>query len=300
MKICSLLPSTTEIVCALGLEEELVAITHECDFPASILDKPVVTRSLIDHSNSNSSEINTHISEALHNGSGIYEIITPVLDESGADIILTQELCEVCAVSYSDVEKSIRQINGNQKILSFEPNDLNGILESIEQIGHHTNTAELASKVTSKLKSRIEKVKTKSNVISQTPKVLAMEWLTPPFIGGHWVPEMIQLAGGINVIGEITSPSREITWEEALDAEPDIVILMVCGFDLDTTIKEFKTSKTGPFWKKYSGQIYATDGSAYFSRPGPRIVDGLEILSEIIHPKYFPKQSPENAWKQLA
>ena len=169
MKICSLLPSTTEIVCALGLEEELVAITHECDFPASILDKPVVTRSLIDHSNSNSSEINTHISEALHNGSGIYEIITPVLDESGADIILTQELCEVCAVSYSDVEKSIRQINGNQKILSFEPNDLNGILESIEQIGHHTNTAEMASKVTKTLKSRIEKVKTKSK--SKTPLV---------------------------------------------------------------------------------------------------------------------------------
>ena len=300
MKICSLLPSTTEIVCALGLEEELVAITHECDFPTSILDKPVVTRSLIDHSNSNSSEINTHISEALHNGSGIYEIITPVLDESGADIILTQELCEVCAVSYSDVEKSIRQINGNQKILSFEPNDLNGILESIEQIGHHTNTVEMASNVTKKLKSRIEKVKTKSNVISQTPKVLAIEWLTPPFIGGHWVPEMIQLAGGINAIGEVTSPSREITWEEALDAKPDIVVLMVCGFDLDTTIEEFKTSKTGPFWEKYSGQIYATDGSAYFSRPGPRIVDGLEILSEIIHPKYFPKQSPENAWKQLA
>ena len=300
MKICSLLPSTTEIVCALGLEEELVAITHECDFPESILDKPVVTRSLIDHSNSNSSEINTHISEALHNGSGIYEILTPVLEQSGADIILTQELCEVCAVSYSDVEKSIREIKGHQKILSFEPNDLNGILESIEQIGHHTNAIKVASTVTNELRDRIKKVKSKSDLISQTPKVLAIEWLSPPFIGGHWVPEMIELAGGVNVIGEVTSPSREITWAEASDADPDIVILMVCGFDLNTTIEEFKTSKTGPFWENYSGKIYATDGSAYFSRPGPRIVDGLEILSEIIHPEDFPKKSPANAWLQLS
>ena len=300
MKICSLLPSTTEIVCALGLEKNLVAITHECDFPNTILDKTVVTRSLIDHSNSNSQEINTHISEAMHKGSGIYEILTSALEDSGADIILTQELCEVCAVSYSEVEKSIREIKGNQKVLSFEPNDLNGILESIEQIGHHTNTESIASDLTNNLKDRIRKVKSKTDLIKQRPKVLAIEWLSPPFIGGHWVPEMVELAGGSNVIGKVTSPSREITWDEASDANPDIVVLMVCGFDLGKTIAEFKTTNTGEFWDNYSGKIFATNGSAYFSRPGPRIINGLEILSEIIHPTIFPKNSSQDDWIQLS
>ena len=299
MRICSLLPSTTEIVCALGLKENLVGITHECDYPQEISDVRVVTKSLIDHSGSSSQEINRHISEALHSGSGIYAIDNESLEFTNPDLILTQELCEVCAVSYSQVEESVRTLSGNQTVLSFEPSNIGGILDSIIRIGKQTNTESNAKTLVNKSRERINAVRSKSSDSLRKPRVLGLEWLEPPFIGGHWVPEMIEIAGGSPALGEKEAPSREITWEQALASSPEIIVLMVCGFDLKRTVKEFNLLSESEFWKKYDGEIYAVDGSAYFSRPGPRIIDGIEILGEIIHPGIFQRTKEPNAWMKI-
>ena len=299
IRICSLLPSTTEIVCALGLKENLVGITHECDYPRDISEIQVVTKSLIDHSGSSSLEINRHISEALHSGSGIYAIDNESLELTNPDLILTQELCEVCAVSYSQVEESVRTLSGNQTVLSFEPSNIEGILDSIIQIGKQTNTEPNAKSLVTEAHGRIDTVKSKCSNSPRKPRVLGLEWLEPPFIGGHWVPEMIQIAGGTPALGDQEAPSMEITWEQALTSSPEIIVLMVCGFDLERTVEEFNLLSESEFWKKYDGDIYAVDGSAYFSRPGPRIIDGIEILSEIIHPNIFQRKTEPNAWMKM-
>ena len=299
IRICSLLPSTTEIVCELGLKENLVGITHECDYPAEIRDVQVVTKSLIDHTGSTSSQINTHISEALHKGSGIYAIDNEALSKVDPNIILTQELCEVCAVSYSMVEESVRTLRGNQKILSFEPSNLEGILDSILQIGKQTNTESKASSIVGQAHSRLDFIKSQSLKSSAKPRVLGLEWLDPPFIGGHWVPEMIEIAGGTPALGKHEEPSRQVTWEEVSKSSPEIIVLMVCGFDLVKTIEEFDLLKESDFWKTYDGKIYAVDGSAYFSRPGPRIIDGVELLGEIINPNIFSRKTDSNAWRKI-
>jgi len=299
MRICSLLPSTTEIVCSLGLRDSLVGITHECDYPPGINKVPVVTESLIDHTDSTSIEIDRHISAAIHSGSGIYKIKTDVLKTSRPDLILTQELCEVCAVSYSMVEASVKELKGQQTVLSFEPIKLEGIFDSIEKIGTFTNSEDVSKPLLKDLRSRVSNVQKKVTDAQDMPHVLGLEWLDPPFIGGHWVPEMIESAGGIDVIGLREEPSREIKWQDAIKSSPEIVVLMVCGFDLNKTIAEFRPARTGVFWDNFNGSIYAVDGSSYFSRPGPRIVDGLEILAEIFHPALFPRKHSEDDWIKI-
>ncbi|MEC8891575.1 MAG: cobalamin-binding protein [Chloroflexota bacterium] len=299
MRICSLLPSTTEIVCSLGLRDSLVGITHECDYPPGISNVPVVTESIIDHTNSTSIEIDRHISAAVHSGSGIYSIKDVVLNASKPDLILTQELCEVCAVSYSMVESSVKELKGKQTVLSFEPTNLEGIFESIERIGHFTNVDDISKPLVKDLRSRVSHVAKRAAVANEKPHVLGLEWLDPPFIGGHWVPEMIGSAGGKDVIGLSEKPSRQISWQEASASNPEIVVLMVCGFDLSKTVAEFCSAKIGPFWDNFEGSIFAADGSSFFSRPGPRIVDGLEILAEIIHPELFPRRHSEDDWVKM-
>jgi len=299
IRICSLLPSTTEIVCDLGLKDNLVGITHECDYPAEIRGVEVVTKSLIDHTGSTSGQINTHIVEALHKGSGIYAIDNEALNRVNPNIVLTQELCEVCAVSYSLVEESVRTLSGDQKILSFEPSNLEGILDSILQIGKQTNTESTAHSIIDKAHSRLDFVKSQTLKSTETPRVLGLEWLDPPFIGGHWVPEMIEIAGGTPALGKREEPSKQVSWEEVWKSSPEIIVLMVCGFDLAKTIEEFYLLSESEFWKTFEGEIYAVNGSAYFSRPGPRIIDGVEILGEILNPDIFGREKGPNAWKKI-
>ena len=299
IRICSLLPSTTEIVCDLGLKDNLVGITHECDYPAEIRGVEVVTKSLIDHTGSTSGQINTHIVEALHKGSGIYAIDNEALNRVNPNIVLTQELCEVCAVSYSLVEESVRTLGGDQKILSFEPSNLEGILDSILQIGKQTNTESTAHSIIDQAHSRLDFVKSQTLKSTETPRVLGLEWLDPPFIGGHWVPEMIEIAGGTPALGKREEPSKQVSWEEVWKSSPEIIVLMVCGFDLAKTIEEFYLLSESEFWKTFEGEIYAVNGSAYFSRPGPRIIDGVEILGEILNPDIFGREKGPNAWKKI-
>ena len=303
MRICSLLPSATEILFSLGLGDQLVAVTHECDYPTEAARLPSATHSALDQMGRSSREIHRHVSRARHEGSSIYYLDQKLLEKLDPDLILTQELCQVCAVSYSEVRKAVRLLEGERKVVSLEPTTLEGVLETIERVGQLTGVADRAAQLLEKLRERICRVKLEVDGTPSRPRVLAMEWLDPPFAGGHWVPEMIRLAGGDDKLGREAKPSFEVSWENIASYDPEVVILMPCGFDLERTVSESRQTPPPEQWFHLTAirqrQMYAVDGSAYFSRPGPRLVDGLEILAEILHPERFPRRSSSRAWKRL-
>ena len=303
MRICSLLPSATEIVYSLGLGDRLVAVTHECDYPSVAASLPAITRSAIDHTGSSSGEIHTHVSRSLHSGSSIYDLDQELLQKLDPDLVLTQELCEVCAVSYGQVQKAVRLLKGERKVLSLEPTSLRGILDSIQEVGEVAGVAASAAAVVQGLQDRIDRVASTAEGASTRPRVFAMEWLDPPFVGGHWVPEMIRLAGGTDGLGREGHHSTVASWERIADYNPEIVVFMPCGFDLERNLQEMSRTSFPEPWRRLeavrSGNIYGVDGSAYFNRPGPRIVDGLEILAEVLHPDLFPRTKPPQAWRRM-
>ena len=303
MRICSLLPSATEIVFTLGLGDQLVAVTHECDYPPEAARLPAITRSAIDHTGSSSRDIHAHVTRYVHGGSSIYHIDQDLLQGLSPDVILTQELCEVCAVSYSEVQRAVRSLQGEREVLSLEPTSLGGILETIDEVGRLTGVPDRASEVVWQARQRIDEVASVAQRASAQPRVLALEWLDPPFIGGHWVPEMVRLAGGRDGLGREGLPSSQVSWDHIADYNPEVAVLMPCGFSLERTVEEMGRTLLPKQWHNLaavrSNRVYAVDGSSYFNRPGPRIIDGLEILAEIIHPELFPRSKPPKAWRHL-
>ena len=302
-RICSLLPSATEIVFVLGLDERLVGVTHECDFPEAARRLPVVTRSVLGHEVRDSRDIHRHITTALHEGSSLYVLEQGLLERLDPELILTQELCDVCAVSYALVEEAVLRLEGKRQVLSLEPTNLGGILSSIEQVADATGVPDRATTVVSALRRRIEAVSAEAGDVAAGPRVLAVEWLDPLFTAGHWVPEMIRLAGGRDVLGVEGRPSTQVAWSRAVDGDPDVIVLMPCGFTLEQTVDEAARLRFVEEWSRRTARtpnVYAVNGSAYFNRPGPRIVDGLEILLEIIQPHRSPVRWEGTAWQRLA
>jgi iron complex transport system substrate-binding protein len=303
LKICSLLPSATEIVFALGLGDQLVAVTHECDFPPEAAGLAVVTRSTLDHGTRDSHAIHQHISQALHDGSSIYTLDQELLERLNPDIILTQELCDVCAVSYDVVQQAVHRLAGKRTVLSLEPTSLDGILATIMQVGEAIGHRDRAAALVSELRQRIDRIVAIVQDAPRRHRVFAMEWLEPPFTAGHWVPGMIRLAGGHDDLAREGSPSSRTEWSRIADYDPEVVVLMPCGFTLARTLEELAQVTLPAEWPRLravrSGEVYAVNGSAYFNRPGPRIVDGLQILAEILHPTLFPRMMPGEAWRKL-
>ncbi|MEO7910966.1 MAG: cobalamin-binding protein [Roseiflexaceae bacterium] len=309
MRIVSLLPSATEIVCALGLSEALVGVTHECDYPPIARSRPIVTRSLLDHSGSTSEEIDHSVSQRLRDGLSLYELDYALLAQIAPDLVLTQALCEVCAVAYGDVERAIRDISAGgdalaPHVLSLEPNGLEDILATIEYVGAAAGVAAHAATLVSALRVRIERVRARTALAERRPRVACLEWLDPTFGPGHWLPELVELAGGRSGLGVAHCDSRRVAWEDVIAFAPEVIIVTPCGFDLRRTIEEAAQvlpSRNG--WAALpavrQGRVYAVDGNAYFSRPGPRIVDSLELLAELIHPELCAGWGPRNAWQPL-
>jgi iron complex transport system substrate-binding protein len=239
----------------------------------------------------------------VHGGSSIYVLDQDLLERLNPDLILTQELCDVCAVSYDVVETAVHRLEGHRTILSLEPTSLDGILETLKQVGEAAGAQKRTAAVVRELQQRIDRVATRAQTASGCPRVFAMEWLDPPFTAGHWVPEMIRLAGGRDELAREGSPSSQTTWSRITDYDPAILVLMPCGFTLARTGEEFARVTLPDEWPGLdavrAGHVYAVNGSAYFNRPGPRIVEGLEILAEIIHPELFPRTMPPEAWQRL-
>jgi iron complex transport system substrate-binding protein len=298
MRIISLLPSTTEIVCALGLADDLVAVTHECDYPPVARTKPAVTASALDAA-SNSATIDRLVAGSIHDHRAIYSLDEDLLRELRPDLILTQELCDVCAVSYSDVQKAARILpDGDTTIVSLEPLTLDDILATISLVGRLTTREEQAGALVAGLRARIARVAEVAATATTRPRVYCMEWIDPPFRAGHWIPELARLAGGEELLGHEGVPSTRTTWEEIAAAAPDVVVAMPCGFDADRAKRELCLVAGRLEWQGLPavarGDVWVTDGSAYFARPGPRMVDALEILAHALHPTLFPAPPPHD------
>jgi iron complex transport system substrate-binding protein len=284
-RIVSLLPSATEIVCALGLQDRLVAVTHECDYPADALaGVPRLTSSLLPAELRRSEEIDAAVRAAVSRGHGLYALDEAMLGELRPDLILTQELCEVCAVAYPRVLEAARIAGGGSApmIVSLEPHSVREVLATIGLVAELAGVPERGSDLVADLERRLGSV---PQPLARR-RVALVEWLSPLFAPGHWVPEQVELAGGVSIIGQARERSRESSWDSLAAADPELVVLGLCGFDLPRTLEEWAAFEPSDAlrgtraWR--DGEIWAIDGSAYVSRPGPRLVDGIEFLAGIL------------------
>lgn len=308
MRIVSLLPSATEIVAALGLGDELVGVTHECDWPPEVSGLPVMTRSVHDLAKARSGEIHRLVSEAVHGGSALYELDEAALEDAAPDLILTQELCAVCAVSYREVNEVARAIDADVTVVSLEPTSIEGILNTISTVGAMADAEDAAVELVESLRTRLGVVETRvqerRNEGHDAPRIVGVEWLDPPFAVGHWVPEQIRRAGGWDLLGQDGEKSRQTDWAEIVDVDPEMIILMPCGYHLRETVEEWERTPRPIGWRSIEavrrGNVFAVDGSSYFSRPGPRVIDGIEMLAEIFDPDAFVDTSPPGAWTPLS
>ena len=304
MRIVSLLPSATEIVCAIGLGDELVGVTHECDYPPEAVGKPVITRSVHDLATSSSRDIHRLVTASVHGGSSLYALDEAALAAAEPDLILTQELCRVCAVSYREVNDVARAIDAAITVVSLEPTSIEGIFNSITTVGAMTEAEDAAVDVVEALRERLgaveQKVQARRDAGGRSPRVVGLEWLDPPFASGHWVPEQIRRAGGWELLGSDGDRSMQTTWEAISEVDPEMILLMPCGFHLAETQREWGRTRRPPGYAELAavrrGQVFALDGSAYFSRPGPRVIDGIELLAEIFDPDAFVDVAPFGSW----
>jgi iron complex transport system substrate-binding protein len=300
-RICSLLPSATEIVYALGLGDRLVAVTHECDYPPEAAGKPRVTASAIDSAHLSARAIDEAVRASLAEQSTIYHLDGETLDGLRPDLILTQDLCTVCAVGTDEVRTVVRSLGTAPQVVSLEPRTLGDVLDSILAVGRLTGELRRALDLVDELRARLDRVR---RAVAGLPgvSVLTLEWVDPLFVGGHWVPEMVELAGGVDVIGRAGHPSREVGWADVESAAPDVVVAMPCGFGLERSQRELAEATLPAEWSRLPAvrddRVYVVDGSSYFNRPGPRLVDGVEILASILHPEAFD-QSPPGSWARF-
>ena len=304
MRICSLLPSATEIVYALGLGDQLYGVSHECDYPPEAAAKPTLIRSVFDQSSLSSLEIDHAVMERLRSGEGVYTIDQDLLRQAEPDLILTQELCDVCAVPYSEVKRAVDQLVSRPRLLPLSPSLLGDVLQDISRVGEATGREEQAGFLVRRLRERIDRVTTRTATAAERPATFCLEWADPLYVAGHWVPEMVEMAGGIDGLGMKGKPSVQIEWERVVKYAPEVVILMPCGFDVERAVREVPLLTRLPGWSDLPavqrGQIYAVNATAYFSRSGPRLVDGLELLAKILHPELFPGAIPGEAARPLS
>lgn len=288
MRIVSLLPSATEIVCALGLADWLVGVSHECDYPADVVaGLPKLTRSAIPHGLS-SAEIDSTVSERLHRGESLYLLEGATIQALQPDLLITQELCDVCAVSYDDVCNLARWLPNQPQVISLTPPDLQGIFADVITIADATGVAERGRRLVDQLQSRLATVE-RAVAGRPRPCVLGLEWLDPPFAAGHWVPQMIALAGGDEVLGRAGEKSFRVTWEQVSATQPEVILLMPCGYSQEAAQREWDALPKPTGWERLpavqQGRVYAVDANSYCSRPAPRVVDGVEQLARLFHPE---------------
>jgi len=302
MRIVSFLPSATEMVYALGLDEQLVGVTHECDYPRQARNKPVVVRNVLPLETMTQAEIDRAVAERMHNGESLYQIDEDLLRKLSPDLILTQNLCQVCAPSGNEVSQVLQTLENRPQILWLTPRSIGEIFENLRDLARATNRELEAQAIIDDCNSRIERLKTFAAQVNDPPRVFCMEWLDPVYACGHWVPELVKLAGGKDELGRESGESVRISWEEIADYSPDVIVIMPCGFNLQQTMKEIWSSfgKYSPSRSPHAeaffnlpavrnGRVFAVDANSYFARPGPRVVEGAELLAQIIHPGLFCK-----------
>jgi iron complex transport system substrate-binding protein len=288
MKICSLLPSATEVIAALGLRDDLVGISHECDYPASVKSVPIMVEPMIPPHGLASAEIDRQVGQLVASGQRLYRLNDRLLRQAQPDLILSQDLCHVCAVTPDQLHDALSSLAQQPTILTLNPSTVHDVIDDVVRIGDAAGRSAEGHRLATGLRNRLDAITTRTHGIAHRPRVVCIEWLSPLYVAGHWVPEMVQLAGGQDGLAQPQSPSRVVTWEEVLAAAPDVLIMMPCGFSIERTRTELlQLMKQPDQWKlppALAAQTYLVDASSYFSRPGPRLIDGIELLAAILHP----------------
>jgi iron complex transport system substrate-binding protein len=297
-RIVSLVPAATEIVAALGLMDDVVGVSHECDFPEEANTRPRVTHCPVHNAGLTSKEVDEWVRRALRDNGTIYTIDEPLLRELRPDVILTQKLCDVCAVGYGTVARLAETLPGPPRVINLEPSSLSDIFDDIRRVAGACGATERGDEVIANLSARMEAVRDRTARIAHRPRCFLMEWVDPPFCSGHWGPELVEIAGGQDPLGRKHQPSAQIEWQQVLDARPQIIVLALCGYDVDLARRDYELLGRFPGFDSLpaarNGEIYLVNASAYFARPGPRIIDSLEILAGILHPEEFPDFASRN------
>jgi len=307
MRVVSLLPSATEILFALGLDREIVGVSHECDFPPRARTKNVVIHSRIDK-DAGPLEIDRQVRDYVARGESLCAVDSEALQELAPDLIVTQDLCHVCAASPDDLATALAKFDARPEVLCLNPQDLGDVWRDIlwvgEEIGRGWQAEKLLQEIGEKLGALQEQIEAAPSAHEAPPRVAFLEWLQPIYVGGHWVPEMIELAGGLDVFGTKKTPSFRVTIEEVIDAAPDVVLVAPCGYTAQQATEEFRGMKLPDGWQDIpavrNGQVYALEANSYFSRPGPRLVTGLEILAKVLHPRVKVSHEAESTIHALS
>jgi iron complex transport system substrate-binding protein len=287
---------------ALGLGDSVAGITYECDYPAEARGKTVVVNTRLVHS-SDPAEIDRQVREFMSRGESLYKIETEILKQIQPDLIVTQDLCHVCAASPGDLGSALAELKTAPEVLNLNPHTLEDVWDDVLTIGKAADCVAKAQEIVAGLKRRVEAVERAVANAKSCPRVLCLEWLDPPFIGGHWVPEMAARAGGEDVLGKPAEPGASVEWRRILSSRPDVIVIMPCGYHLKEALRQFRDTHFPPSWMELpavaNGRVFVVDASSYFSRPGPRLAEGVELLGHMIHPELVPKPALPEAFRQI-
>lgn len=302
-RIVSLLPSSTEMVCALGMGGRLVGVSHECDYPAEVVGLPTLTEPKLDPSGT-SRAIDDRVRQLVQDGLSVYRLKTDILRDLKPDLIVTQDQCEVCAVSVSEVERAVQSLLASDvALVSLSPQRLGDIWYDMQSLARALGQDEQAEDLLRTLKKRVWKVEQRTRHLER-PRVACVEWLDPLMASANWVPEMVEIAGGTYDLAAAGDHSPTLSWDRLLEAQPEVIVIMPCGFPIAQSQAELPTLTAHPDWQKLpavqAGRVYVVDGNAYFNRPGPRIVESIELLAEMLHPQACAGLAPEGSYILLA
>jgi iron complex transport system substrate-binding protein len=302
-RIVSFLPSATEMVCALGLGDRLFGVTHECDYPAEAQGKPVVVRSVLPIETMSQSEIDKAVAERMRAGLSLYKIDEDLLEQLAPDLILTQDLCQVCAPSGNEASQALNLLSKKPQILFMTPRSLSEIDRNVLDLGEATGCLKEAEALIGKGHDRLERIAEATRGLAHRPRVFCMEWIDPVYCSGHWVPEMVKIAGGVDGLGREGADSVRIAWDDVLKWSPEVLIVTPCGLNLDKVVSKAEQLLDYPGWGDLpavrDGRVYAVDANSYFARPGPRVVEGTELLAHLFHPDRFLWSGPARAYQRL-
>jgi iron complex transport system substrate-binding protein len=303
VRIISFLPAATEMACALGMEEQLVGVSHECDFPASVRSKEVVVRCSLPTETMTLAEIDVAVAERVRSGQSLYEVDQAVVERLAPTHILSQALCVVCAPSSGEVARALKLLPSEPHILWFTPHCIEDIFENLRELGADTGHSAAAEELISAARARLRRIAETTIKAARRPRVLCLEWTDPYYCCGHWVPEMVEIAGGQDVLGRKGVDSVRIQWSEIAALSPEILVVSPCGFRLAKAVEQTKQLLQKPGWNGLpavrNGRVFAVDANAYFARPGPRVVKGVELLAHLFHPELCDWEGPDGAFQRV-
>jgi iron complex transport system substrate-binding protein len=302
-RIISFLPSATEMAYALGLGNQLVGVTHECDYPPEAKTKPIVVRSVLPVETMSQREIDTAVTARLRDGLSLYQVDEALVRDIAPDLILTQDLCQVCAPSGNEVTQLLKSLSSKPQILWLTPKSLDQVFENVRELGIVTDRASRAEALIAAGYARLEKIGAVTRALYERPRVFCMEWVDPIYCCGHWVPEMVRIAGGKDELGREGTDSVRITWDDVLRWAPEVLLVMPCGLHMEKAAEQAEQLFAYPGWSDLpavrNDRVYAVDANSYFARPGPRVVEGTELLAHLLHPDLFEWNGQRGAFRRL-